>query len=73
MKMICAEYFCDWTMFNPLMAVDFCQFTQNFIFFDTIWRTLVDVTFSCVLKVCRHAFELTKKRNFKIGQAQAEI
>ena len=51
---------------TPLIAVDF-DTTQNFFFFDTRYRTLVNVTFICVQKVCLCVSKQTQKRNFKIG------
>ena len=43
------------------------------IFFATKWCTLVNMTFSCVQKICLRVFKQTQKRNFKIGQNEAEI
>ena len=67
MKMLCAKYFSNWTAFNPLdHGRWFRLFTQNFIFFTTKWRTLINITFRCGQKVCLCVFWQTQRRNLKL-------
>ena len=53
--------------FNPLdHGRWFRLFTQNFIFFTTKWRTLINITFGCGQKVCLCVFWQTQRRNLKL-------
>ena len=54
-----------------LMTVDLLTLYAKVHLFGTRWHTLINVTFSYVLKVCQCVFEETKTRNFKISQAKA--
>ena len=62
MKILCAKYFCDQTMFIPLWLLIFDTLRKILPFFDTRCHTgtLVNMTYTCVLKVCPRVFEQTK-------------
>ena len=67
MKKIHAKYFFDWTTFNrPSWLLTFDTLRKISSFFDTRWHTLVNVTFSLVVKVCLCVFEQITKKNSKL-------